>query len=165
MLISHIYLLKAANEGTLERRRRAARKAFKEAINGKDGYRLWTLISPQRRWDSTSGKYSKEVTSVRLIIRVEQWGGGMRCEHTVSGWITPNGRGSWSSDPSGMTALHEELKVNAMGNPANANWNIKPDIEELRSYAQIVVDYLGGDCLTDLRLAALRGKGKAVIGT
>lgn len=154
MLISHIDLFKSAEDGTLERKRRAARKAFKEATDGKGAFRLWNLLCPQRPWDRNTGKFSSKVSVIRLIVRVEKFGGGMRCEHTVRGWIYPNGRGSWSSDPSGMTDLYEESKITTMGDRSNADWGIKPDLEELRGYARMVIDTLGSDPLAELKSAA-----------
>jgi hypothetical protein len=164
MLISHIGLFEAAEAGLLERKRRAARKAFKNATDGKGGFRLWTLICPQRKWDNATGGYTARVGVIRLVIRVEKYGGGMRQEHTVRGWIYPHGRGSWAPDPVGMTDMQEESKITAMGDRSNANWGINPDLEELRSYARIVVDILSGDCLTELRLAAMSDSKKSVIG-
>ena len=64
----------------------------------------------------------------------------------------------------GMTDMQEESKITAMGDRSNANWGINPDLEELRSYARIVVDILSGDCLTELRLAAMSDSKKSVIG-
>jgi hypothetical protein len=162
MKISHINVINAANEGVLERRRRSARKAFNAAIDWRSNLRLWMLINPYRQWDPVSSKYGN-VTSVRLIVRVSQWHNGMIWEHTVSGWVTPT---AWTSDSSGMMDLAEETKISSMAG-SNPDWGIKPDIEEMREYARIVIDCLGGDCLTELRVAALAGerKNQAVIGT
>lgn len=160
MLISHIEMFRSADDGTLERKRRAARKAFKAATDGKGGFRLWTLLCPQRTWSQQTNQYTKTTSFIRLIVRVEKYGGGMRCEHTVRGWIYPNGTRYSGQTPSGMTDLYEESKITAHGDRSQADWSIKPDLEELRGYARIVIDTLGSDPIAELKSAALASKAK-----
>ena len=53
-----------------------------------------------------------------------------------------------------MTDLYEESKITTMGDRSNADWGIKPDLEELRGYARMVIDTLGSDPLAELKSAA-----------
>lgn len=133
----------AHNEKALNRLRRLVRKQFKEDTSHDATYSMRLLIVPLR------------FDGVRLKITVTRHEGGMGVSHVLSQWIYKKHL---------MFNVYESVTIAPAFNGKPESFDFDPKLSETREHAVKALHTLLGDPIAELRLAALSGRKKSVIG-